>query len=53
MVGTVLGWNPKKVTNAINLASGKSEAQLDMEVAKLSDSINSAESEVMFDAIDR
>ncbi|WP_406734433.1 hypothetical protein RJD39_21815 [Vibrio scophthalmi] len=52
MVGTVLVWHPKKVTNAVNLASGKSEAQLDMEVAEPSDSVNSAESEDMFDAAD-
>ncbi len=52
MVGTVLVWHPTKVTHAINLASGKSESQLDMEMEEQSDSVNSAESEDMFDAAD-
>lgn len=52
MVGTVLVWHPVMVTNAKNLASGKSEAQLDMDVAEPNDSVNSAESEDMFDAAD-
>ena len=52
MVGTVLVWHPTKVTNAKNLASGKSEQDLDLGVTEPSDSVHSAESEDMFDAAD-
>ncbi|MFA0568233.1 DUF6844 domain-containing protein [Vibrio gallaecicus] len=53
MVGSVLVWHPKKVTNAKNLASGKSEAQLDQAVQEeVVGSRHSAESEDTFDAAD-
>ena len=53
MVGSVLVWHPKKVTNAKNLASGKSEAQLDQAVQEeVAGSRHSAESEDTFDAAD-
>lgn len=52
MVGTVLVWHPKKVTNAQNLASGKSETQLDVEQNTISNSSEGFESEDMFDAAD-
>jgi hypothetical protein len=52
MVGTVLVWHPKKITNAKNMASGKSDEQLDIELDGPSGSIHSAESEDIFDAAD-
>ncbi|KOO09888.1 hypothetical protein AKJ18_37075 [Vibrio xuii] len=52
MVGSVLVWHPKKITTAKNIASGKTEAQLDLELQGNGGSTNSAESENMFDAAD-
>ena len=52
MVGSVLVWHPKKITTAKNIASGKTEAQLDLELQGSGGSSNSAESENMFDAAD-
>ncbi|TMX59416.1 DUF6844 domain-containing protein [Vibrio rotiferianus] len=55
MVGTVLVWHPKKIVSAKNMASGMSAEKLEQEALGAespSGSINSAESEDMFDAAD-
>ncbi len=55
MVGTVLVWHPKKIVSAKNMASGMSAEKLEQEALgaeTLSDNINSAESEDMFDVAD-
>lgn len=56
MVGSVLVWHPKTIQSAVNMASGKSANELEMEadksVAGPAGKVNSAESEDMFDSAD-
>lgn len=56
MVGSVLVWHPKTIQSAINMASGKSANELEIEADSSVDgpagSVNSAESEDMFDVAD-
>ncbi|ANS86449.1 hypothetical protein VSVS12_02700 [Vibrio scophthalmi] len=56
MVGSVLVWHPKTIQSAVNMASGKTAYELntdaDMSLDGPAGSVNSAESEDMFDAAD-
>lgn len=54
MVGSVLVWHPKTIQSAVKMASGElvSELEIDMPKDDFVGTVNSAESEDMFDAAD-